>query len=113
MTWPIPQGFSSHIDASWSPATPSLHRNHYSSQQAEFTFPTGTSADRIFCVSRGDLSSGTVHLTQSDRLDVQYVSIRVVVECFPSDLLGLVKVCELKRLGRENQYGVGIIVSSL
>ncbi|KAF9063790.1 hypothetical protein BDP27DRAFT_1426536 [Rhodocollybia butyracea] len=112
MTWPIPQGFSLHTDASWSPATPSLHRNHYSSQQAEFTLATGISADRIFGVSRGDLSSGTVHLTQSDQLDVHCVSIKVVVECFPSDLLDLVKVCELKRQGRENQYGVGIFTTS-
>ncbi|KAF9059087.1 hypothetical protein BDP27DRAFT_1453520 [Rhodocollybia butyracea] len=68
---------------------------------------------RIFFVSRGDLSSGTVHRTQSDQLDVHCVSIKLAVECFPSDLLGLVKVCDVKRQGKENQYGVGKLVNQV
>ncbi|KAF9059502.1 hypothetical protein BDP27DRAFT_1407596 [Rhodocollybia butyracea] len=63
---------------------------------------------RIFFVSRGDLSSGTVDQTQSDQLDVHCVSIKLALEYFPSDLLRLVKVCDVKRQEKENQYGVGI-----
>lgn len=104
--WPVPAGLTLSNDAaSWSTVTPS--QRNYEAKETVFYFPA-SSAERLFCISRGELSSGTFHMTQSDQIDADCVSMKVTIEYHPANVFDLVKVCELKR--KENQYGIGILV---
>lgn len=103
--WPVPPGLTLDNDASWSTIAPSQRK--FEAREAVFLFPA-SSADRLFCISRGDLASGTFQMTQSDQVDADCVSMKVIIEYYPAHVFDLVKVCELKR--KENQYGIGILV---
>ncbi|KAE9396766.1 hypothetical protein BT96DRAFT_977318 [Gymnopus androsaceus JB14] len=102
--WPVPPGLTLDNDASWSTIAPSQRK--FEAREAVFLFPA-SSADRLFCISRGDLASGTFQMTQSDQGDADCVSMKVIIEYYPAHVFDLVKVCELKR--KENQYGIGIL----
>ncbi|KAJ4498524.1 hypothetical protein C8R41DRAFT_818248 [Lentinula lateritia] len=109
--WPSLNGFTIDHDATWSSAVPSSSQHSYVVKEAIFRFPT--SADRLFCLSRGSgpLAGGTFHLTQSDRLELaNRIEIKIIVEYWTGNvhtLDSILKVCELRRM--ENQYGIGIL----
>ncbi|KAJ4478399.1 hypothetical protein J3R30DRAFT_2897309 [Lentinula aciculospora] len=108
--WPSLSGFTILHDASWSRPIPSSSQQSYMSKEAVFQFPT--SADRLFCLSRGSgpLSGGTFHLTQSDRLEANRLEMKVIVEYWTGNshaLDSMWKVCELQR--KDHQHGIGIL----
>ncbi|KAJ3796304.1 hypothetical protein GGU11DRAFT_788851 [Lentinula aff. detonsa] len=109
MAWPTLNDFTIRQNASWSTATSDPTRQSYVTKEAVFQFPT--SADRLFCLSRGSGPfGGTFHLTQSDRLGANSVEMKVLVEHWIGSahtLESMLRVCELSR--RENQYGIGIL----
>ncbi|KAJ3859203.1 hypothetical protein EV359DRAFT_51209 [Lentinula novae-zelandiae] len=113
--WPSLNGFTVDHDATWSTAVPSSSQRSYVVKEAIFRFPT--SADRLFCLSRGSgpLAGGTFHLTQSDRLELaNRIEIKIIVEYWTGNvhtLDSILKVCELRRM--ENQYGIGILTRPL
>ncbi|KAJ3725245.1 hypothetical protein C8R42DRAFT_440069 [Lentinula raphanica] len=115
MSWPSVDGFIVNRNATWSTDTPSPSQpGSHVVKEAIFEFPT--SADRLFCLSRGfgPLAGGAFCLTQSDRVRAGVVEVKVIVEYWAGNtatLDSILRVCELTR--RENQHGVGILTRPL
>lgn len=74
------------------------------------TYDLPVSAESLLVISRGRDLTGTVEIETSPHQSKDHATVRVLMSSSSEDILERTKACLIKR--REDEYGVGIFVSS-